>query len=144
LRNLVDVHLLASDPDVWRSADRPLRGDQLLTVGLAARMFGVPPGAPPVVSEAVALTDAVWDDVLARQFMTTSGHQSDPRLGGNLRKSIRTMRHTAAGPRDTVRQLGFSLMPPWLTASEPSPHAILAVPRLLAKRARGVSARLRA
>jgi len=144
LRSLVDVHLLASDPDVWRGADRPLRGDQLLTVGIAARMFGIPTGAPPVVAQAISLTEAVWDEARARQLVTPSGHKSNPTLGGNLRTSVRTLLHTAAGPGDTLRQLGFSLMPPWLTVEEASPHAIVAVPRLLAKRARGVSARLRA
>lgn len=145
LRSLVDVHLLAADPDIWRSADRPLRGDQLTTVGLAVRMFGTPTGVPPVVEAADSLvSDTAWSAVLARQVGTASGHRSSPALGDRLRMSLRALRHTDAGLRDATRQLAFSLMPPWLTVTEPSPHALIAVPRLLVKRARGVSAKLRA
>lgn len=144
LRNLVDVHLLASDTNAWYAADRPLRGDQLLTVGLAVRMFGVPTGAPPVVVDAVSLTHAVWNDVLARQLVTASGHRPSPNPGVALLKSLRTLSRTAAGPRDTARQLALSLMPPWLIVEEASPHAAVAVPRVLAERARRLAARLRA
>lgn len=145
MRSLVDVHLLLTDPEVWRGADRPLRGDQLITVGLAVRMFGMPEGAPPVLGDAISrVPDTAWSEVLARQAVTPSGHRSSPVLGHRLRMSLRALRRTDAGLRDSARQLAFSLVPPWLAVTEPSRHAVVAVPRVLFKRARGASARLKA
>ncbi len=143
LRSMLDVHRLASEPRTWEGADRPLRSDQLLTLGLAARMFGVPHGAPAaVVRGAIASAGAVHDDVVALQAGTPATHESAFRPGKTLATSVRTLRRTEAAPADLLRQLGFSLFPPWLLAGEPSPHAYVAAPRAVWRRGAGVVTRL--
>lgn len=143
LRSLVDVHRLASEPATWLAADRPLRRDQLVSVGLAARMFGVPEGAPPVVRAAMTLADTVWDDVVARQSGTDSRHVTGAVPGRGLLTSLRTLGLTSAAPGDVARQLGFSLMPPWITTADSSPHAYVAAPRALWRRGLDASHRVR-
>ncbi|WP_439937235.1 nucleotidyltransferase family protein [Nocardia sp. N13] len=142
MRSLVDVHVLASDQAVWRRTTHPLRGDQLISLGLAARMFGVPEGAPRVVHDAVKLTDAVWGKVLAGQLTTFASHDARPTLGASLASSLRTLRRTGAAHRDIARALAFSACPPWMTAQESSRYAVIAAPRVLWRRSADVARRL--
>lgn len=142
MRSLVDVHALASDPSTWREVDRPLRGDQLLTLGVAMRMFGVSTRAPEVVHDSVRLANSIWSEVLATQALTASAHEWSRPLGAMLASSLRTTRLTGAGPRDVARHFGFSLLPPWLLASEESPHAWITAPQALRRRITAVLQRL--
>lgn len=134
MRGLVDVHRLMSVPDIWCASDRPLGHDQLLTIGLAARMFGVPDGSPIIVRRAVGLADKVWDDVLARQSSGSASHQPAHVPGVALVRGLRTLHWAGAGSADLWRHFSHSAMPQWLTAEEASPYAVVAVPRVLARR----------
>lgn len=137
LRGLVDVHRLVADPTTWLGADRPLRHDQLLTVGIAARMFGVPDGSPPVVRQAVGLTGEVWEEVLARQSSGGASHEPTTVPGLTLVRALRNLRWADAAWTDVWRRLSFTAMPHWLTVDEASRYAAVAVPRVLARRAVG-------
>lgn len=135
LRSLLDVHQLASRRETWLGADRPLRNDQLISLGLAARIFGTSAGVPPVVDEAVELTDRVWSSVLAEQAAASPAHRLLKIPGHNFVRNIRTTSRTGGTPREFVRLLGRSALPPRPTAMEQSPHAVIAMPRVLARRA---------
>lgn len=138
LRSLLDVHRLVSLPGTWGDVDRPLRGDQLLTLGIAGLMFGVPDGAPEVACEALEPARGVLDEVVDRQAATSWNHVPSPTPGTALASGVRSLLRTGAGPADLARRLGFSLLPPWLTVHEPSPHAVVAVPRALSRRTAGI------
>lgn len=141
LRSLVDVHQLAGNSKTWVDADRPLRRDQLQTVGLAARMFGVPEQAPSVVREALSLTPPIWYDTMALQLETDATHPERPN-DWFLTRGLATARQTSARPRDWARLLSANVLPPWLTVDELSPHGWIAVPRSLARRVRRLGTRL--
>lgn len=143
LRGIVDVHRLMSVPDTWRAADRPLGHDQLLTVGLAARMFGAPDTAPDVVHVSSGLAADVWDAALARQASGGASHEATRVPGFALVRGFRTLRWSGAGRQDLWRHASHSAMPEWLTAEETSPHALVAVPRVLARRTSALYRRAR-
>ncbi len=143
LRGLVDVHKLMSMPDTWRAADRPLRHDQLLTVGLAARMFGVPDTAPDVVHVSSGLAANVWDAALARQASGGASHEASRVPGLALVRGFRTLRWSGASRQDLWRHASHSAMPEWLTAEETSQYALVAIPRVLARRTSALYRRAR-
>ena len=144
LRSLLDVHLLASRPDAWESADRPLRGDQLVSLGLAVRILGPPPATPPpVVQVALDAASDVWDSVLTEQASAEVVHRILPIPGMNFLKNARSIRRSGGAPREFVRLLSRSALPPWLTAPEESPHGLVAAPRVLARRAREMASKVR-
>jgi hypothetical protein len=144
LRSLLDVHLLASRTDTWESADRPLRGDQLVSLGLAARILGPPPATPPpVVHEALDAASDVWESVLTEQASAEVVHRVLPIPGMNFLKNARGVRRSGGAPREVVRLLSRSALPPWLTAAEDSPHGMVAAPRVLARRTRELAEKLR-
>lgn len=139
LRGLLDVRLLMSDSSVWESADRPLRHDQLLTLGLAARLFGVPAGAPPVVHEAVRMAAGVWDTAVARQA-GPSHVDIDTRVPGvGLYRALIALGRAGADTGDLRRQLSLSLVPLTTTADRQATSAWVAVPRVTAHRAAEVT-----
>ena len=144
LRSLLDVHRLASQRETWKSADRPLRGDQLITLGLAARIFGRPDDAPPVIDHALELAHETWDSVLAEQAGTPVTHTASKIPGHNFARNLRTTSRTGGTPREALRLFARSAMPPWLTAEESSPHPAVVVPRVLTRRARELLAKGRA
>ncbi len=136
LRSLLDVHTLMSSSETWRSADRPLRADQLISVGLAARAFGTPLDAPTAVASAA---ERVPDKLLARilrdQEVTAPMHQPLLVPGLDFIRRLSALGLTKASPEELARLLSRSMLPPWLTAEESSPTAIVAVPRVLRRRA---------
>ncbi|WP_167288802.1 nucleotidyltransferase domain-containing protein [Nocardioides seonyuensis] len=134
LRSLVDVHLLASRSDVWSEANRPLRSDQLLTLGVAVRMLGDLPGAPAVVVRAVSESSDVWKQALADQLSTEVDHRALATPGQQFTRNLRTLARTRGTPTEAARLLSRSALPPWLTSQETSPHALVAAPKVLARR----------
>lgn len=144
LRGLVDVHRLMSDRSTWKGAGYPLTKDQLLSIGLAAHMFGTPAGAPSVVATARELAVPVLDEAAKRQESGSRAHSSgDASLmpGKALFRAIRKLRWTGSGVSDMLRQVSRSALPHALSASECSPHAAVAVPRILGKRIYGMTRR---
>ena len=141
LRGIADVHRLMSEPGTWHSADRPLGGDQLLTVGLAGKLFGVPPDAPAVVSDAAAKCQHVM--LLAQRAQLSPEratiHDWVPGLG--TLQMMQPLWHARARPRDFARRLSTSALPPWALARESSPHGYVAAPRAMWHR--GAEVRLR-
>lgn len=144
LRSLVDVHLLLSDSETWLQATRPLRPDQLRTVGLSAREFGTPLGAPQVVYEAAReMDDRFLEQVRRDQSTTTAQHRPLSAPGLQLLRRLHTIRLTRGSARETVRLVSRTALPPWITAFETSPSALVAIPRVLARRTIEVASRLR-
>ena len=136
LRSLLDVHVLACERETWLNADRPLRTDQLFSLGLAARSFGTPPGLPAIVDRAREMVDGLSEGVHHEQATTQAGHTELPVPGQNFVFGLRGIARTDASPREAVRLLSRTALPPWFTADEPSAHAVVAVPRVLRRRAR--------
>lgn len=144
LRGLVDVQRLVMDPRTWDGADRPLHRDQLLSIGLAARMFGIPAGAPPVVADAAREAARVWDATVRRQATGAATHQPTRMPGLTLVRGARALRRAGAGNADLWRHLSHSVLPEWLTAEEQSPRGIVVVPRVLGRRTTAFAGRARA
>ncbi|MCP3420912.1 nucleotidyltransferase domain-containing protein [Nocardioides pinisoli] len=143
LRSLLDVHVLASDPNTWHGADRPLRPEQLLSIGLAVTEFGMPSAAPPIVHLAMQRVDpGLRRRVLHEQDGTTPQHQPLSVPGINFVRRLRELDPTPSSIAEARRLLSESLLPSRFTTHELSPHAIVAVPRVLGNRAAEVVSRL--
>lgn len=135
LRSLLDVHALMADGDTWGSVDRPFRADQLVTIGLAAREFGVPAGAPEIVCVAARqINDALLARVHRRQDETAPEHRPLV-VGLNFLHRLRVIRLTGGSVAESVRLVSRSALPPWVTADLDSPSAVLAIPSALGRRA---------
>lgn len=135
MRSLVDVHALMANPHTWSGADRPLRHDQLLSVGLAAREFGAPFGMPPVIDLAAGEVDAtLLQRVHREQERTAPDHRSYAVPGVNFLLGLRAASRTGNSAREAARLLSASVLPPWLARDEPSPHAWVAIPRVVIRR----------
>jgi hypothetical protein len=144
LRSLLDLHALASDPRTWIDADRPLRDDQLQSVGLAAHELGTVAGMPPVVGGAVRqIDDSTLEHLRRRQDETAPEHRSAATPGLEFVHRLRTVRLTNGSMTESMRLLSRSALPPWQTEHEPSPSAWRAVPRVLGRRVRELSAKTR-
>jgi hypothetical protein len=143
LRGLADVHRLMADPATWLAADRPLAGDQLLTLGIAARLFGVPDAAPDVVHDAASAAGRVMAHVRRGQLAPERGAAKDWSPGLGTLQMLRPLWHARARPREFVRRLSTSALPPWALATQDSPHAAVAAPGALLLRASEVRRRLR-
>lgn len=144
IRGLLDVQLLAADARTWADADRPLRQDQLLSLGLAARMFGVPADAPAVVHQALPLTRSVWATVLRRQSTGATSHEVSRIPGLRFAQVLRSLRWAGADVSDLVSHVSLSAMPPWITYEETSARGAVAVPRVLWRRTAAFVRRLHA
>ena len=104
MRSLLDVHVLASSRDTWLGADRPLRGDELISLGLAVRMFGTTPEMPPVVDEAArCVTDDLWTSVHRRSGDDSTGAPDpSPYRAINFVLGLRGASRTEASPREVA------------------------------------------
>jgi hypothetical protein len=143
LRSLLDVHALAADPHTWVHADRPLRQDQLRSVGLCAQAFGVPSGAPPVVALAAdALEMSTLHSVTEEQADTALQHRHAA-PGLNFVHRLKVIMFTRGSAGEATRLLSRSLLPPWLTAAEQSASPVPAVPRVLWRRVLELAAKIR-
>lgn len=144
LRGLADIHALASHTGTWKNPDRPLSPIQLTSLGLAARLFGVPPGAPPVVHEAQRdVPERLWSHMLDLQATTSSSHQGSGVVGLDLLRSVRILLRATQDPKEAWRLTSRVLFLPSITVRESSPHALVAVPRALRLRLREVRGRLK-
>lgn len=143
LRGLADVHRLAADRATWLTADRPLAGDQLLTLGIAARLFGVPDAAPDVVREAASAAESVMAHVRRGQLAPERAAPQDWTPGLGTLQMLRPLWHAKARPREFARRLSTSALPPWALAAHDSPHAAVAAPRALLLRTSEVRRRVR-
>lgn len=142
LRSLLDVHVLTSDRDTWSLADRPLRPDQLRSIGLSALEFGVLPGAPEVVHQAARLVDGRFlERVRDDQSTTAAEHRPLSTPGLQLVRRLRTIKLTRGSVGESARLLSRTVLPPWLTAQETSPWAFIAIPRVLRRRTSEVVSR---
>lgn len=135
MRSLLDVHLLAANGDAWIRADRPLRADQFLTVGLALRQFGLPPGMPPIATDALySVSESMLRRVWAVQEGTAPEHR--PLFPGlNLLHRLRTVKLTGGSLGQSAKLVSKSVLPPWITAEIDSRFGVVAVPKALARRA---------
>lgn len=139
LRSLLDVHRLMSDPCTWGDADRELRNDQLLSVGLAARFFGIPDGAPSVVATAAERSSAVAGPAELGQSSRVLVVESSRRIPiVSLAPELVGLGRAGARPADYWRQVWRYLLPVTDFAGDSARHAPVAVPRLLARRGREV------
>ncbi|WP_457191267.1 nucleotidyltransferase family protein [Nocardioides sp. P5_E3] len=143
LRGLADVHRLVADRATWSAADRPLAGDQLLTVGIAARLFGVPDSAPAVVRDAALAARPVMAHARRGQLSPERSAPQDWTPGLGTLQMLRPLWHANAHPREFARRLSTSAFPPWSLAADSSPHAAVAAPKALMLRASEVRHRLR-
>jgi hypothetical protein len=135
LRGLLDVHRLMALPGTWELADRPLRDDQLMTVGLAAQLFGTPPGAPEVVRTAREGARTLLEPVHAVQVAPEHIDAARRVPGHGVWRVLTSHRRTGASLGDHARQLASLLAPPSATHDQTSPHAVVALPRALRARA---------
>lgn len=134
LRGILDVRLMIGQPAFWLDADRPLRRDQLLTVGLAARMLGTPPSAPPIVLEARRQAADAWETAVASQDGPAQADIATRVPGvGLFHASIATHR-AGGGLGDHARALSLSLLPAMMTGSLDARTAFGAVPQVLRER----------
>ncbi|WP_366916520.1 nucleotidyltransferase family protein [uncultured Nocardioides sp.] len=143
LRGIADVHRLMSDPRTWAAADRPLRGDQLLTLGVAAQLLGIPDGSPRVVIDAARACQRVLPRVQIVQLMPERSSAQDWVPGRGTLETMTPLWHARVRPQEFVRRLSSSAMPPWALAEETSVHAYTAAPRVLLLRASEVGRRIR-
>jgi hypothetical protein len=134
LRGLLDIHRLVGNPRTWAQVDRPLRTDQLLSVGIAGRLFGVPDGAPQVVHRAAERAEHLWPQVDAAQQRSPYLDVRTRVPGAGAWRVVTTQRRTGATPLDHARQMASLLMPPAAIADLASPHASQAVPQALLRR----------
>ncbi|WP_107766533.1 nucleotidyltransferase family protein [Nocardioides terrigena] len=141
MRSLVDVHALASDSRTWH-ADRPLRHDELVTLGLSVLALGRPDCAPPVVDHAVRLAQPYWDDSTALHLHTLQTHVSPATPGTTLIRTLRGSWRSRSAITEVPRVLSRSLLPTWLTVDEPSTTVLVAAPRVMARRIRLMIGRL--
>ncbi|QBX55841.1 hypothetical protein EXE58_10475 [Nocardioides seonyuensis] len=134
LRSVLDIRRLMSDPDAWRSADRPLRQDQLLSIGIAAHLLGTPTGAPEVVARAADLARALVPAVEARQSRM-AGFDLTRRLpGAALAATLQAIARAGGRPGDFWRELWLLAIPVSDVSADPTPRAAVAVPRALGRR----------
>ncbi|MCY4726591.1 nucleotidyltransferase family protein [Nocardioides sp. STR2] len=144
MRSLLDVHVLAARRNTWLSADRRLRADELLSVGLAVRMFGRTSTMPSIADKAAdAVGPELWRHVCRDQVMTAPAHQPFAVPGINFLLGLRGAARTGASPIEGARLLSRSALPPWVTAEFTSTNAISTVSSALAKRVGDVIVRLR-
>jgi hypothetical protein len=128
LRGLADVHRLISLPATWAAAHRPLRGDQLLSIGVSASLFGVPRNSPAIVHEAVEKSRSVMAQVERDQV---APEHIDPTTwvpGLGTARMMVPLWHTRAHPREFARKLSSGAMPPWTLAQQSSTHSYIAAP----------------
>lgn len=137
MRGLLDVHLLMASPTTWAHANAPLTRNQLLSVGLASRSMGIPKNSPDVVRAASALSDWAVPTMTRLQRLPTGGDSVTALPGLNTAKLLASLRRANAGPLDYLRALSYSIAPPWITASETSPHLWVAGPRVILRRIEG-------
>lgn len=112
LRGLADVHRLISQPRTWESADRPLRPDQLRTVGISAALFGVPESAPPVVRTAMAGVEQEWPAMLREQVEPERLRPASRGTRALLVRSLKPLWLARARPWDWVLYAARRGMPP--------------------------------
>ena len=118
MRSLLDVHVLAARRDTWLGADRPLRDDELVSLGLAVRMFGYDAAMPLVVRDAArSITDE-----LARGQCTAIKWRRRPHTDRSLSRVSTSSSGCAEHPGRTRRYersrvcSSRSTLPPWITA----------------------------
>ena len=143
LRGVADVHRLMARAETWIEADRPLRRDQLLTVGLAGRWFGVPDGSPAIVHDAVASSAKAEVFGARRQVGPEHVPESERLPGANLLHALQATRRGRPSGADHVRTAMRSLTPPRVLAAESGNSAALGIPRVLWRRLRHAAPRFR-
>lgn len=143
LRSLLDVHVLAARPETWRDANRPLRPEQLRSIGLATAEFGVPASSPPVVHLSMRGVDhSLRDRVRREQDGAAPQHQPLSVPGLNFLRRLRAIGVNSKSFVEIRRLVSESIFPSRFTTDENSPYAMVAVPRVLRRRASEVVSRL--
>ena len=97
MRSLLDVHVLAARRDTWLGADRPLRGDELVSLGLAVRMFGTTSACHWSSSSRPSITDELAS-VHGDQVATAPAHRPFAVPGINFLLGLRGASRTEASP----------------------------------------------
>lgn len=140
LRGLLDIHLLAADPETWADTTRQLNATELASVGVSVRALGLPEGAPAVVREAGEGAGAAWAVAKASQDGAVPPlHARVP--GASLTHGLRTMRRAGASLGDLRRYVSSAVFLPSLTARETSRSGLVAGSRVILARLRDAGAR---
>lgn len=111
IRALVDVHRLASRGDTWIGARRPLRRDQLITLGLATILFGSPPGAPPVVVQRAVHLARPYEEIARTNHGGAERRPGSWYPGKNLIRHLRISFRARASLTDVLRHLYGTVVP---------------------------------
>lgn len=139
LRGLLDVRLLADDPDTWRAADRPLRPGQIATLGVALSLLGAPAGAPPVVEAAIRSSTREQALAVQRQQLPAFAPEPYPVPGRAYLEAFVSMHRAGASLADFRRHVSMSVVPPITLVDDPTPYALAAVPRVFWHRSKSVA-----
>jgi hypothetical protein len=144
LRGLADIHRLAGRADTWLTADRPLRPDQLLSLGIAATILGVPDGAPTIVTEAARRSEAAASrsshGQLGPEHPSINDEWERARM---VSRSYVTLLRTRPRPGELVRHVARSALPIRHLARADSRRAWIAVPQVVGSRAAELADRRR-
>ena len=140
LRGIADVHRLMSAPQTWELADRPLQADQLLTIGLAGRLLGVPQCAPTIVHSAVAVSGPMETEALRNQSGVARLSHRDQAPGANLSRALRATHRAKPATSDYVRTAMRWITPSGQLAKSTSPHVVTGLSEVLWRRAKEVKA----
>lgn len=134
LRSLVDIHRLARDQSLWREVR--LRRVDLMSLAATDAALGLPDAVP--VHVRLLLADFDW----VRRRAAHAQDRPIPSLDDVHAPGMRTpdmLRRSLRGswaPADVALVLGYATLPPSATAAVSDRHAVTAVPRALAHRAR--------
>lgn len=134
LRALADIHALASQRETWLDATRPLRRDQLISLGLSATLFGAPRSSPQVVEDAVRLAEPFVDAMTTAQLRSES-HVHSTQPGTTVLALLRSWRLTQGSAGDLWRH-GRAALIPTSSAVEPGTTWIEALTTTTSERIR--------
>lgn len=134
LRSLVDIHRLARDQSLWREVR--LRRVDLMSLAATDAAVGLPDAVPAHVRRLLADFDWVRRRAAGAQERPVPSRDDVHAPGARTPDMIRRSLRGSWAPSDVALVLGSAALPPSATAAVPDRHAVTAVPRALAHRAR--------
>ncbi|WP_268111501.1 nucleotidyltransferase family protein [Nocardioides pini] len=129
VRGIADVHRLMCMPSTWADMNRELSRDQLTTIGVAARLLGLPPGSHPITRHAATMVD---DRTLRRALRAQLGQEHPGQRTTGLPmlttfRAVVSLGKSGASLEDLIRRLIADLLPPWALARCTSSRATVAL-----------------
>lgn len=142
MRNLVDVHRLARDPQTWEEAARiaPLRRLEVDTLAVTRFVLGLPPAVPTAVLRRV---DRVPGSVLvrARTALEQPAYPTYPLPGRESARQLRYLVAASGSPRDLAHSVVSTAIPLRAVVGIEASSAWTGVPLTLWHRLRRVGRR---